>query len=64
MGKCGDGTLLLLFARPRAQKKLVEPKEAKADVSDYIERFYNPKPKHSTIGDLNAIDFEWRVGSA
>jgi putative transposase len=24
--------------------------EAKADVIDYIERFYNPKRRHSTIG--------------
>jgi hypothetical protein len=24
--------------------------EAKADVFDYIERFYNPKRRHSTIG--------------
>jgi putative transposase len=26
--------------------------EAKADVFDYIERFYNPKRRHSTIGYL------------
>jgi transposase InsO family protein len=24
--------------------------EAKADVFDYVERFYNPKRRHSTIG--------------
>jgi putative transposase len=24
--------------------------EARADVFDYIERFYNPKRRHSTIG--------------
>jgi putative transposase len=24
--------------------------EAKADVFDYMERFYNPKRRHSTIG--------------
>ena len=27
--------------------------EAKADVFDYIERFYNPKRRHSTIGYLS-----------
>jgi len=27
--------------------------EARADVFDYIERFYNPKRRHSTIGYLN-----------
>jgi hypothetical protein len=24
---------------------------------DYIERFYKPKRKHSTIGHLNSIEF-------
>jgi transposase InsO family protein len=28
--------------------------DAKADVFDYIERFYNPKRRHSTIGYLRA----------
>jgi putative transposase len=32
--------------------------EAKADVFDYIERFYNPKRRHSTIGYLSPIAFE------
>src|SRR5947209_10400241 len=27
--------------------------EARADVFDYIERFYNPKRRHSTIGYLS-----------
>ena len=30
----------------------------KADVSDYTERFYNPKRRHSTIGYLSPIEFE------
>jgi putative transposase len=29
--------------------------EARADVFDYIERFYNPKRRHSTIGYLSPI---------
>jgi putative transposase len=32
--------------------------QARADVFDYIERFYNPKRRHSTIGYLSPIDFE------
>ena len=32
--------------------------EAKADVFDYIERFYNPKRRHSTIGYLSPVEFE------
>jgi Integrase core domain len=32
--------------------------EAKADVFDYIECFYNPKRRHSTIGYLSPMEFE------
>lgn len=38
--------------------------EAKADVFDYIERFYNPKRRHSTIGYLSPMEFEQRAGLA
>jgi putative transposase len=31
---------------------------ARADVFDYIERFYNPKRRHSTIGYLSPAEFE------
>ncbi len=36
--------------------------EAKADVFDYIERFYNPKRRHSTPGYLSPIEFERKAG--
>ena len=32
--------------------------EARADVFDYIERLYNPKRRHSTIGYLSPVEFE------
>ena len=35
--------------------------EAKADVFDYIERFYNPKRRHSTLGYLSPIEFEMKT---
>jgi putative transposase len=38
--------------------------EAKADVFDYIERFYNPKRRHSTLGYLSPIEFERKAGLA
>ena len=38
--------------------------QAKADVFDYIERFYNPKRRHSTLGYLSPIEFERRAGLA
>ena len=36
----------------------------KADVFDYIERFYNPKRRHSTIGYLSPMEFERQAGLA
>jgi len=38
--------------------------EARADVFDYIERFYNPKRRHSTLGYLSPMEFEMQVQSA
>jgi hypothetical protein len=38
--------------------------DARADVFDYIERFYNPKRRHSTIGYLSLMEFEQRAGLA
>ena len=32
--------------------------EAKADVFDYVERFYNPRRQHSTLGYLSPVEFE------
>ena len=36
--------------------------EAKADVFDYIERFYNLRRRHSTLGYLSPADFEQAAG--
>lgn len=36
--------------------------QARADVLDYIERFYNPRRLHSKIGYLNPMAFEARAG--
>jgi len=32
--------------------------KARADLFDYIKRFYNPKRRHSTLGYLSPLDFE------
>ncbi len=32
--------------------------QARADVFDYIERFYNPRRRHSTLGYLSPVEFE------
>ena len=38
--------------------------EAKADVFDYIERFYNSKRRHSRIGYMSPMEFERQAGLA
>ena len=38
--------------------------EARADVFDYIERFYNATRRHSTIGYPSPVEFERKVGLA
>ncbi len=35
--------------------------QARADIFDYIERFYNPKRRHSTLGQISPIEFEKRL---
>jgi putative transposase len=32
--------------------------EARADIFDYIERFYNPRRRHSTLGQVSPAEFE------
>ena len=32
--------------------------DAKADMFDYIERFYNPRRRHSTLGYLSPVQYE------
>jgi len=32
--------------------------QARADVFDYIERFYNPVRRHSTLGYVSPLEFE------
>src|SRR5579859_2275732 len=45
-----------------ARKNYRTRNEARADVFDYIERFYNAIRRHSTIGYLSPVEFERKVG--
>jgi putative transposase len=38
--------------------------EARVDVFEYIERFYNQKRRHSTIGFVSPMEFERQAGLA
>jgi putative transposase len=46
------------------QKTYRTRNHAKADVFDYIERFYNPTRRHSTLGYLSPMDFEKQANVA
>jgi putative transposase len=37
--------------------------EARLDTFDYIERFYNPSRRHSTIGMLSPADYEAKAAA-
>ena len=41
-----------------ARKTYRSRDQARADVFDYIERFYNPARRHSTLGYVSPVDFE------
>lgn len=43
----------------RIRRKVYRTRDhARADVFDYIERFYNPRRRHSAIGYLSSMEFE------
>jgi len=49
----------------RVKRKVYRTRnQARADVFDYIERFYNPTRRHSTIGYLSPMQDEERAMKA
>ena len=62
-GNCWDNAAMESFfstlKAERVSRKVYRTRdEAKADVFDYIERFYNPRRRHSTLGYLSPMQFE------
>jgi putative transposase len=62
-GNCWDNAAMESFfsslkTERTANKTYRTRDQAKADVFDYIERFYNPRRRHSTLGYLSPIEFE------
>jgi putative transposase len=65
-GNCWDNSAMESFFKSlkteRTDNKVYRTRAAaKADVFDYIERFYNSKRRHSTIGYLSPIQFEQQM---
>ena len=68
-GNCWDNAAMESFfsslkTERTARKTYRTRDEARADVFDYIECFYNPKRRHSTIGYMSPMDFEAKAGLA
>ena len=68
-GNCWDNAAMESFfsslkTERTAPKRYVTRDEARADVFDDIERFYNTKRRHSTIGYMSPLYFERKAGLA
>jgi putative transposase len=62
-GNCHDNAVaesfFQLLKRERIQRKTYGTREdARQDVFDYIEMFYNPKRRHSFSNDLSPVEYE------
>jgi putative transposase len=62
-GDCWDNAAMESFfsslKTERTNRRHYAPRdEARADVFDYIERFYNPRRRHSTLGYVSPVDYE------
>lgn len=62
-GNCWDNAAMESFfstlKTERANRRRYRSRDqAKADVFDYIERFYNPRRRHSTLGYISPVEFE------
>lgn len=67
-GNCWDNAAMESFfstlkIERTNRKQYATRDEARADVFDYMERFYNAKRRHSTLGYLSPIDYEKSANS-
>jgi putative transposase len=62
-GDCWDNSAIESFfstlKKERVNRRNYRTRdEARADLFDYVERFYNPRRQHSTIGYLSPVEYE------
>lgn len=65
-GECHDNAVMeSFFSRMKddrtSRRRYRTRDEARADIFDYIERFYNPRQRHSTLGGLSPMEYEKRA---
>jgi len=62
-GDCWDNAAMESFfstmkTERTSRRRYVRRDEARADVFDYVERFYNPRRRHSTLGQVSPDQYE------
>ena len=62
-GNCWDNAVMESFFSTMKTERCnrthyARREAARADIFDYIERFYNPTRRHSTLGNKSPINFE------
>lgn len=68
-GDCWDNAAMeSFFASLEKERVYTKPRyrtrdEARADVFEYIEGFYNPMRRHSTLGQVSPVEFERRFST-
>ncbi|MGE4825678.1 IS3 family transposase, partial [Yersinia enterocolitica] len=68
-GNCHDNAVaesfFQLLKRERIKRKIYTTRQdARDDVFDYIEMFYNPKRRHSFNNQLSPVEFEKRYAAS
>lgn len=59
LGQLRNGKLLLSLKSERVHRSRYRTRdEARADIFDYIERFYNPRRRHSTLNYVSPATYE------
>jgi putative transposase len=62
-GNCWDNAVMeSFFSTLKTERchrtRYATRQTARADIFDYIERFYNPTRRHSTLGNKSPVNFE------
>jgi putative transposase len=65
-GNCYDNAVVENFFASLKRERVKRRKyktwdDARADVFDYIERYYNRKRRHSTLGNISPAEYENRT---